>query len=302
MRPKPSMQPESPMRPEPVEGPPLDLSAPVLLDGGLATQLEAQGADLRSRLWSAQLLLDDPAAVVTAHEAFFAAGAQVATTASYQAPVELIGLSVRLAQRARETADGSERWVAGSVGPYGASLADGSEYRGDYGRSVAELRAWHRPRIAALVEAGVDVLALETIPTLVEVEALLQEVIGTGVPCWLSITAAGDRTRAGEPAYAAFALAAEVPEVIAVGVNCLDPDDVPGLLTLAAEASGKPGVAYPNRGEGWDADAKTWTGPGAFDPADATGWVAAGARLVGGCCRVTPADIATMAAALSTTR
>ena len=103
---------------------------------------------------------------------------------------------------------------------------------------------------------------------LVEVEALLLEVAGTGVPCWLSITAAGDRTRAGEPAYAAFAMAAEVPEVVAVGVNCLDPDDVPGLLALAAEASGKPGVAYPNRGEGWDADAKTWTGPGAFDPAD----------------------------------
>ena len=96
---------------------------------------------------------------------------------------------------------------------------------------------------------------------------------GTGVPCWLSITAAGDRTRAGEPAYAAFALAAEVPEVVAVGVNCLDPDDVPGLLALAAAASGKPGVAYPNRGEGWDADAKTWTGPGAFDPADGpAGW------------------------------
>lgn len=297
------MRPERSTPPAPVEGPRLDLDAPVLLDGGLATQLEAQGADLRSRLWSAQLLLDDPDAVVAAHEAFFAAGAQVATTASYQAPVGLIGLSVRLAQQAREAfADGAERWVAGSVGPYGASLADGSEYRGDYGLSVAELRVWHRPRIAALVDAGVDVLALETIPTLVEVEALLHEVAGTGVPCWLSITAAGDRTRAGEPAYAAFASAAEVPEVIAVGVNCVDPDDVPGLLALAAEASGKPGVAYPNRGEGWDAEAKTWTGPGAFHPADATGWVAAGARLVGGCCRVTPADIATMRTVLSTAR
>ena len=291
------------MRPEPGEGPALVLGAPVLLDGGLATQLEAQGADLRSRLWSAQLLLDDPAAVVAAHAAFFAAGAQVATTASYQAPVELIGLSVRLARQARErSAADAGRWVAGSVGPYGASLADGSEYRGDYGRSVAELRAWHRPRIAALVEAGVDVLALETIPTVVEVQALLLEVAGTGVPCWLSITAAGDRTRAGEPAYAAFALARDVPEVIAVGVNCLDPDDVPGLLALAAEASGKPGVAYPNRGEGWDADAKAWTGPGAFDPAAVTDWVAAGAGLVGGCCRVTPADIAAMHAALSRAR
>ena len=276
------------------------LAEPVLLDGGLATQLEAQGAELRTRLWSAQVLLDDPDAVVAAHEAFFAAGAQVATTASYQAPLELIGLSVRLAQRARDRfGHGSPRWVAGSVGPYGASLADGSEYRGDYGLSVADLRAWHRPRIAALVESGVDILALETIPTVVEVEALLHEVAGTGVPCWLSITASGDRTRAGEPAYRAFALAREVPEVIAVGVNCVDPDDVPELLRLAREASGKPGVAYPNRGEGWDPDAKTWTGPGAFDPTDVTGWVAVGARLVGGCCRVTPTDIAAMRTALS---
>ena len=277
------------------------LAEPVLLDGGLATQLEAQGADLRSLLWSAQVLLDDPDAVVAAHAAFFAAGAQVATTASYQAPVELVGLSVRLAQQARDAffSSETERWVAGSVGPYGASLADGSEYRGDYGLTVAELRAWHRPRIAALVEAGVDVLALETIPTVVEVEALLLEVAGTGVPCWLSVTATGEQTRAGEPAYAAFTLARDVPEVIAVGVNCLDPGDVPGLLALAAEASRKPGVAYPNRGEGWDATAKTWTGPGEFDPAAVSGWVAAGARLVGGCCRVTPADIAAMRTALA---
>ena len=130
---------------------------------------------------------------------------------------------------------------------------------------------------------------------------MLLEVAGTGVPCWLSITAAGDRTRAGEPADETFALARNVPEVVAVGVNCLDPGDVRRLLALAAEASGKPGVAYPNRGEGWDADTKTWTGPEAFDPTDVTGWVAAGARLVGGCCRVTPADIAAMRTALATT-
>ena len=284
------------MRPELLEG-------PILLDGGLATQLEAQGANLRTALWSAQVLLDDPGAVLAAHTAFFAAGARVATTASYQAPLELIGRSVQLAQQARDafvSADRSEQelWVAGSVGPYGAALADGSEYRGNYGLTVAELRAWHRPRIAALVEAGVDVLALETIPTTVEVEALLLEVAGTGTPAWLSITAAGDRTRAGEPAYAAFALARDVPEVIAVGVNCVDPADVPALLAVAAGASGKPGVAYPNRGEGWDAAARTWTGAGGFDPTAVTGWVAAGARLVGGCCRVTPTDIAAMRTAL----
>jgi homocysteine S-methyltransferase len=212
----------------------------------------------------------------------------------------MIPASVRLARQARDqcaTAEG-DRWVAGSVGPYGASLADGSEYRGDYGLSIAELRAWHRPRIAALVEAGADVLACETIPCLAEVEALLLEVAGTGVPCWLSLTCAGDRTRAGEPAYDGFAMARDVSEVVAVGANCVDPGDVPGLLALATAASGKLGVAYPNRGERWDPDRRVWTGPGRFTPTDVTGWVEAGARLVGGCCRVGPADIAGMRAAL----
>jgi homocysteine S-methyltransferase len=274
-------------------------AGPVLLDGGLATQLEAQGADLTTALWSAQLLLDDPDAITAAHVAFFAAGAQVATTASYQAPLSLIPDSVRLAQQARNTcSDDQDRWVAGSLGPYGAFLSDGSEYRGDYGLSVPELRAWHRPRVAALVEAGADVLAAETIPCLAEVEALLLELAGTGVPCWLSLTCTGRRTRGGEPAYEGFGMASEVAEVVAVGVNCVDPGDVSGLLALAAEASGKPGVAYPNRGEAWDASRRAWTGPGRFTPTDVTGWVGAGARLVGGCCRVGPAEIAAMGAAL----
>jgi homocysteine S-methyltransferase len=294
------------MNPEPVGAPGSDrfvdavTAGPVLLDGGLATQLEAQGATLTTALWSAQLLVDDPEAVVAAHVAFFAAGAQVATTASYQAPLPLIGTSVRLAQQARDRCTGDhDRWVAGSVGPYGAFRADGSEYRGDYGLSVAELRAWHRPRIAALVEAGADVLACETIPCLAEAEALLLELAGVGVPCWLSLTCAGPRTRAGEAAETGFAMAPDVAEVVAVGVNCVDPGDVPGLLALAVAASGKPGVAYPNRGEAWDAERRTWTGPGRFTPTDVSGWVAAGARLVGGCCRVGPADIADMRTVLA---
>jgi len=294
------------MRPEPVEGRSSAgfaaalIAGPVLLDGGLATQLEAQGATLATALWSAQLLVDDPAAIVAGHSAFFAAGAQVATTASYQAPLPLIGESVRLAQQARDQcADGQNRWVAGSIGPYGAAQADGSEYRGDYGLSVTQLRAWHRPRIAALVEAGADVLACETIPCLAEAEAVLRELAGVGVPCWLSLTCAGPRTRAGEAADAGFAMARDVAEVVAVGVNCVDPGDVPGLLALATAASGKPGVAYPNRGEAWDAQRRAWTGPGRFTPSDVTEWVQAGARLVGGCCRVGPADIAAMRAALA---
>jgi homocysteine S-methyltransferase len=289
-------------------------AAPIVLDGGLATQLEAQGNDLSSALWSAQLLLEDPEAIIEAHLAFFAAGARVATTASYQASLdgfakagidwaegaELIGRSVRLADQARARADsGQERWIAGSVGPYGAALADGSEYRGDYGLSVRELRAWHRPRLELLIEAGVDVLAVETIPCLAEVEALLAELDGTGRPAWLSLTCAGELTRAGEPAVEGFAMARDVREIIAVGVNCIDPADAAALVRLAGEASGKPAVIYPNGGELWDAEARSWTGRSTFEPEDARSWLATGARLIGGCCRVGPAQISALAEVVS---
>jgi homocysteine S-methyltransferase len=280
---------------------------PVVLDGGLATQLEAQGHNLNSELWSARLLRDDPDAIIQAHAAYFAAGAQVATTASYQASIdglvragsspaeaqELIKRSVRLAEQARASfEDDHDRWIAGSVGPYGAALADGSEYRGDYDVSIAVLRAWHRPRIQLLAEAGVDVLALETIPCLAEVEALLAEVDGSGQACWLSITCTGDRTRAGEPANEAFLLARDVDEVIAVGVNCIDPADAYALVRLARQAAGKPVVIYPNSGERWDTATKAWSGPATFSAAnDVHNWIDGGARLVGGCCRVGPTQI-----------
>ena len=279
---------------------------PVVLDGGLATQLESQGHNLDSALWSARLLRDDPDAIMQAHLAYFTAGAQVATTASYQASLggfaragitraeaeQLIRRSVRLAEQARTCQeDGKDRWIAGSVGPYGAALADGSEYRGDYNLSVDELRAWHRPRIALLAEAGVDILALETIPCLAEVEALLAEVDGSRQPCWLSITCTRDRTRAGEPAAAAFSLARDVEEIVAVGVNCIDPAEAYPLVRSASEASGKPAVIYPNSGERWDSTARTWTGSKRLQAKDVTDWISGGARLVGGCCRVGPAEI-----------
>ena len=266
----------------------------LFLDGGLATELEAQGHDLSSALWSARLLTDDPASIVAAHLAYFEAGAQVAITASYQAPLELIGSSVRLARQARDHHGRPERWIAGSVGPYGASRADGSEYHGHYGLSVADLRVWHRPRIEQLAEAGADLLALETVPCLAEVEALLAEVAGTGLPAWLSITCAGDRTRAGEPAGEAFAMARDVDEVLAVGVNCTDPRDATGLVRAAATASGKPVVIYPNSGESWNAVERRWIGEPAFRVEDVQQWVDDGARLIGGCCRVGPAQIAAL--------
>jgi homocysteine S-methyltransferase len=179
-------------------------------------------------------------------------------------------------------------------------LADGSEYRGDYGLSVAELRRFHRPRIEILAAAEPDVLAIETIPCLAEVEAVLAELERVHLPAWLSLTCAGDRTRAGEPLADAFTMAADVAAVVAVGVNCTDPTDVPAAMRAAVRRSGRPGVAYPNSGEGWDAADHTWTGTSAFAAGEAPGWVAAGARLVGGCCRVAPADIAALAAALPT--
>ena len=283
---------------------------PVVLDGGLATLLEAHGHDLSSELWSARLLRDDPGAIEAAHREFFEAGAEVATTASYQASFEgfaargidadeartLLERSVEVAVRARDAAR-PDGWVAASVGPYGAVLADGSEYRGDYGLSVDELRAFHRPRLEVLAAAGADVLAVETVPCLAEVEAVLAEIAGTGVPVWLSVTAAGDRTRAGEPLAEAFAMAADVEEVVAVGVNCLAPEDV--LAAVAAASATGPAVAYPNSGQGWDAVARSWTGESAFDATLVRAWVEAGARLVGGCCRVGPAEIAAVAAALA---
>jgi homocysteine S-methyltransferase len=281
---------------------------PVVLDGGLATELENRGHDLADDLWSARLLADDPDAIRAVHAAYFAAGAEVATTASYQASVDglaargwdaaaLLRRSVALARRARD--EHGSGWVAASVGPYGAVLADGSEYRGDYGLTVAELRAFHRPRLELLAAAGPDVLAVETIPCLAEVEAVLAELDRLGVPAWLSLTCADGRTRAGEPLAEAFAMAADVAAVVAVGVNCSEPGEVPDAVRTAVAATGKPGVAYPNSGEGWNAADHSWSGHGGFAADRGPDWVAAGARLVGGCCRIGPADITALSAALA---
>ena len=280
----------------------------VVLDGGLATELERRGYALRDALWSARQLVDNPDEIYSVHRAYFLAGAEVATTASYQASFDgfaridadaatMMGRSVQLARRARD--DYGTGWVAASVGPYGAVLADGSEYRGDYGRTVEELREFHRPRLAVLAGAGPDVLAIETIPSLAEVEAILAELNELRVPAWLSLTCSGDRTRAGEPAAEAFAMARECPSVIAVGVNCTAPDDIPALVAIAAAESGLPAVAYPNSGESWDAGAHRWTGSPAFSADAVSGWVSDGARLIGGCCRIGPEEIAQLVADLA---
>ncbi|MGW0843663.1 homocysteine S-methyltransferase [Streptomyces sp. NPDC002787] len=288
----------------------------LVLDGGMSNQLESAGHDLSDELWSARLLAERPEAITEAHLAYFEAGASVAITSSYQATfegfaqrgirreraAELMSLSVELAVDAamEAKAKGITRplLVAASVGPYGAMLADGSEYRGRYGLSVAELERFHRPRLEALAATYPDVLALETIPDTDEAEALLRAIRGLDVPAWLSYTVAGDRTRAGQPLEEAFALAADAEEVVAVGVNCCSPGDVDGAIETAVRVTGKPVVVYPNSGETWDASARAWTGRSTFTTEQVEGWRAAGARLIGGCCRVGPEAISAIAETL----
>ncbi|MDN3021724.1 homocysteine S-methyltransferase [Streptomyces sp. S.PB5] len=289
----------------------------VVLDGGMSNQLESVGHDLSDELWSARLLAERPEAITEAHLAYFEAGADVAITSSYQATfegfakrgighhraVELLTASVELAREAarRARAGGVTRplWVAASVGPYGAMLADGSEYRGRYGLTVDELERFHRPRLEVLDAAGPDVLALETVPDADEAEALLRALRGLHTPAWLSYSIDGRHTRAGQPLEDAFALAADADEVIAVGVNCCAPEDVDAAIEIAARVTGKPVVVYPNSGEAWDAEARAWNGRSSFAPDQVRAWQESGARLIGGCCRVGPAAITSIAGTLA---
>ena len=301
--------------------------AVLITDGGLASELEARGHDLSDALWSARLLVDAPDEITAVHAAFFRAGAMFATTASYQASFDgfaaigvgrndaarLLRRSVELAKAARSEMSelATRRWVAASIGPYGAALADGSEYRGRYGLAVAALADWHRPRLEVLAGAEPDVLALETLPDIDEAEALVNLVAEVGLPAWLSYTIDGARTRAGQPLADAFAVAAGAPGIVAVGVNCCDPRDVLPAIELARSVFGerersdgrteiaKPVIVYPNSGERWDSRARTWVGPSRFTASLAPQWVAAGARIIGGCCRVRPSDIGDVAAELA---
>ncbi|TCC22207.1 homocysteine S-methyltransferase [Kribbella speibonae] len=278
----------------------------VILDGGLSNALEDRGHDLSDALWSARLLRDAPAEIAAVHRAYYEAGAMVATTASYQASVDgfaragveraeaerLITSSVRIAREVRDEFD--DRLVAASVGPYGAMLADGSEYRGRYGVSSQVLRDFHGPRLELLAAAGPDLLAVETIPDTDEAEVLVELLRELDVRAWFSYSIDGNHTRAGQPLTDAFAIPA-IPQVLAVGINCCKPTDVRAAVQTAVAVSGKPAIAYPNRGESWDAVARTWVGDGTGPAALAPGWVEAGAKYVGGCCRVSPDDIQALA-------
>ena len=288
----------------------------LILDGALATELEARGADLRHALWSAKILMEQPELIRLVHLDYFRAGADVATTASYQATVpglchyglsrkeacRLLQISVELAQQAREdfitTNESHDRLtplIAASIGPYGAYLADGSEYRGHYGKTVEQVVDFHRPRLEALLEAGPDLLAFETIPNRLEGEALLQLLADyPEVWAWISFSAKnGAQISEGQFFSDIVALVEDSPQIVAVGINCTAPRHIEPLLQVAVACTEKPLVVYPNSGEGWNAEQKCWL-PTLAEKSLMEGaerWYSAGARLIGGCCRTRPADI-----------
>ncbi|MDE2294957.1 MAG: homocysteine S-methyltransferase [Gammaproteobacteria bacterium] len=288
-----------------------------VLDGALATELERRGADLRDPLWSAKELIEAPDRIREVHLDYFRAGADVASTATYQATFEgfarrgvgadeanrLMHAAVAIARAARDEfwADpaaraGRERpLIAASIGPYGAMLGDGSEYRGGYGLDRAALRAFHRPRLATLARSGADLLGFETVPSLEEALALAEALAEwPTLTAWLSFSCRdGAHTAEGQPVAAAAAALEACPQIVAIGVNCTAPRHLPELLGRMAAATDKPLIAYPNSGEHYDAGAKCWQGTadGAGFARAAAEWYRAGARVIGGCCRTGPAQI-----------
>ena len=308
----------------------------MIVDGALATELERAGFDLNDSLWSAKVLADDPQAIVDVHRAYFEAGADVATTASYQATLEglmarslsetqasaLIQRSVTLAAQARSDylAAHPERLdcpplVAASVGPYGAWLADGSEYRGGYVLDRAGLRDFHRARLATLLDAKPDVLAVETLPCAEEALAvcdLLRDDFPTA-RAWVAFSARNATELSdGTPIRDAVRAIADCKQVVAIGVNCTALEHIESLVREIRGETDKDIVIYPNSGEVYDPVTKTWSAACAVSDADGHGsehgsehgydhdhdlagwtprWLAAGATAIGGCCRTGPDDI-----------
>ena len=280
----------------------------MLLDGGLSTALEQLGNNLNTSLWSGELLRTAPDQIEAAHKAFVDAGAQIIITSSYQISMDGCALrgwnesEVRDAlllstELARNATRGSDVKVAASVGPYGASLADGSEYRGNYGRTKSQLKDFHRMRLQVLVESNPDLLAIETIPELTEAEAILEllEEQDMKIPYWMSFSCKdGEHISSGELFRDAVNLVSGKLGAIGVGINCTAPEFVTPLLSSAK--SRIPFVVYPNSGRTWNAQIKEWEGEptSGFSEMQIFEWKERGAKLIGGCCSVGPEEIAQM--------
>ncbi len=287
-----------------------------MLDGGLATQLESMGFDIDGELWSAKLLDSNPQAIVDAHRAYLDAGADCIISASYQAsrrgflcmgktPDEadaLIASSVSLAIAARDQYLYNNRsvdlppLVAASVGPYGATVNDGSEYTGNYNISRQDLFNFHAERLAVLDDCGADVLAVETIPNFAEAEILVDLLGDVTTPAWVSFACRDDTSISdGTPLSTVAALFADHPQVLALGINCTPPGFVvPLILVVRRVAAEKAVLVYPNSGETYHSDDNSWSGAACdFDNSfNVRAWRDAGAKLIGGCCRTGPENIA----------
>ncbi|HJS20414.1 MAG TPA: homocysteine S-methyltransferase [Anaerolineales bacterium] len=295
----------------------LDRYPVLVIDGALSTELERRGYDLNDELWSAKILLEQPQAIQQLHFDYFKSGADCAITASYQATIEgfsrrglteqeakaLLQKSVTLARGARDEfwevesnrVGRSKPFVAASVGPYGAFLADGSEYRGEYGLSESELMDFHRPRMQVLIEAGADLLACETIPCLIEAQALVKLLDEFGsIQAWISFSCRDEEhVSEGQRLEDCVRFVESSPFIAAVGVNCTSPMYIPALIHEARKRTTQPVLVYPNSGEKYDAARNDWDGQPVYVSfsEEAKEWFKAGARLIGGCCRTTPQDI-----------
>jgi hypothetical protein len=279
-----------------------------VIDGGLSTALELLGADISGPLWTAQTVIEDPALLERAHRSFVEAGANIIATASYQCGTkqfESIGLSAKEARDAlastttiaRRAVEGTSVAVAASVGPFGASLANGSEYNGRYGVEWRVVEDYHREKLAILVDSGADLIAIETIP-LADEALLIAEILEElgAPPAWFSFGFADETQTYGLDAVEKVVLSiAGYADLVAIGLNCTHPRYVDSLLASMSElVSGIPLIVYPNHGREWDAVARCWIGDSMSISAveTVTRWVDLGARFIGGCCGIGPEDIA----------
>jgi homocysteine S-methyltransferase len=287
----------------------IDLSGIRILDGGMATELERLGCDLSGPLWSAHVLREQPEMIAAVHASYLAAGADIILTASYQVSAEAyseIGLtaddasaslreSVRIAEDVRAQFPGRHILIGASLGPYGAALHNGAEYHGNYETSFDELVGFHARRLAVLVETDADLIAFETVPSLEEARAIVAALEQyPEIAPWVSfICRDASHTAHGEPIAECGSFLDTVPQVAAIGINCTAPAFVTPLIRALKASTTKPIVVYPNSGEGWDAQTRSWTGKA--DPASfaesAREWRQAGAQIIGGCCRTGPEHV-----------
>ena len=287
----------------------------MIIDGALASELQRRGCDLNDSLWSAKVLIEQPELIQQVHYDYFKAGADCAITASYQATpmgfaqkgieleesIKLIKTSVKLAQQAKmqylnDIKQDKALLIAGSVGPYGAYLANGSEYTGDYQLSESEFIVFHKDRVTALIDAGVDILACETMPSFLEIKALVKLIQQFPmVNCWFSLTLKDQQHISdGTPLTEVIEYLNSIEQIVSVGINCIALEKVTPALEVLSELTGKPLIVYPNSGEQYDPTTKQWhknhhhncTFANQLDT-----WIKLGAKLIGGCCQTTPEDI-----------